>query len=145
MVLATFASVFAPFGGFFASGFKRAFKMKDFGDTIPGGWVVGAHWAAGSSGSPVGKGWVMLLAGSLEALHRTWLIGLGICSCECKAGVDGWPGSGACGTHALQLCAALQSAQASTVPRTIPCSSTLHSSDPSTGPLRRPRRRDGPL
>jgi hypothetical protein len=23
-------------GGFFASGFKRAFKMKDFGDTIPG-------------------------------------------------------------------------------------------------------------
>ncbi|KAL5019212.1 hypothetical protein ScPMuIL_004934 [Solemya velum] len=25
-----------PFGGFFASGFKRAFKIKDFGDTIPG-------------------------------------------------------------------------------------------------------------
>jgi hypothetical protein len=23
-------------GGFFGSGFKRAFKMKDFGDTIPG-------------------------------------------------------------------------------------------------------------
>ena len=23
-------------GGFFASGFKRAFKLKDFGDTIPG-------------------------------------------------------------------------------------------------------------
>ncbi len=23
-------------GGFFASGFKRAFHMKDFGDTIPG-------------------------------------------------------------------------------------------------------------
>jgi hypothetical protein len=23
-------------GGFFASGFKRAFKMKDFGQTIPG-------------------------------------------------------------------------------------------------------------
>jgi phosphatidate cytidylyltransferase len=36
MVLAVFASIFAPFGGFFASGFKRAFKMKDFGDTIPG-------------------------------------------------------------------------------------------------------------
>lgn len=31
-----FASIIAPFGGFFASGFKRAFKMKDFGDTIPG-------------------------------------------------------------------------------------------------------------
>jgi phosphatidate cytidylyltransferase len=26
----------APFGGFFASGFKRAFKIKDFGDSIPG-------------------------------------------------------------------------------------------------------------
>nr|CAB3456794.1 unnamed protein product [Digitaria exilis] len=26
----------APFGGFFASGFKRAFKFKDFGDSIPG-------------------------------------------------------------------------------------------------------------
>lgn len=35
-VLAIFASFVAPFGGFFASGFKRAFKMKDFGDTIPG-------------------------------------------------------------------------------------------------------------
>ncbi|KXZ57004.1 hypothetical protein GPECTOR_1g907 [Gonium pectorale] len=34
--LATFASIIAPFGGFFASGFKRAFRMKDFGDTIPG-------------------------------------------------------------------------------------------------------------
>ncbi|GME97364.1 unnamed protein product [Ambrosiozyma monospora] len=36
MVLATFASLFAPFGGFFASGLKRAVKVKDFGDTIPG-------------------------------------------------------------------------------------------------------------
>ncbi|CAD5184911.1 phosphatidate cytidylyltransferase 1-like isoform X1 [Musa acuminata AAA Group] len=31
-----FASIIAPFGGFFASGFKRAFKLKDFGDSIPG-------------------------------------------------------------------------------------------------------------
>lgn len=31
-----FASFVAPFGGFFASGFKRAFKVKDFGDSIPG-------------------------------------------------------------------------------------------------------------
>lgn len=31
-----FASIIAPFGGFFASGFKRAFKFKDFGDSIPG-------------------------------------------------------------------------------------------------------------
>jgi len=36
LALATFASIIAPFGGFFASGFKRAFKIKDFADTIPG-------------------------------------------------------------------------------------------------------------
>jgi len=36
IVLGAFASVIAPFGGFFASGLKRAFKIKDFGDTIPG-------------------------------------------------------------------------------------------------------------
>ncbi|CAL1409783.1 unnamed protein product [Linum trigynum] len=34
--LGLFASIIAPFGGFFASGFKRAFKVKDFGDSIPG-------------------------------------------------------------------------------------------------------------
>ncbi|KAK9155464.1 hypothetical protein Sjap_002944 [Stephania japonica] len=34
--IALFASCIAPFGGFFASGFKRAFKIKDFGDSIPG-------------------------------------------------------------------------------------------------------------
>lgn len=36
LVLASFASLVAPFGGFFASGFKRAFNLKDFGDSIPG-------------------------------------------------------------------------------------------------------------
>lgn len=36
LVMALFASVIAPFGGFFASGFKRSFKIKDFGDSIPG-------------------------------------------------------------------------------------------------------------
>jgi phosphatidate cytidylyltransferase len=30
------AAAAAGTGGFFGSGFKRAFKMKDFGDTIPG-------------------------------------------------------------------------------------------------------------
>ena len=35
-ILATFASLIAPFGGFFASGLKRTFKIKDFGDSIPG-------------------------------------------------------------------------------------------------------------
>ncbi|KAL2092409.1 hypothetical protein ACEWY4_012207 [Coilia grayii] len=34
--LSSFASLIGPFGGFFASGFKRAFKIKDFADTIPG-------------------------------------------------------------------------------------------------------------
>ena len=34
--LSLFASIIGPFGGFFASGFKRAFKIKDFGDIIPG-------------------------------------------------------------------------------------------------------------
>lgn len=36
LVMALFASLIAPFGGFFASGFKRSFKIKDFGDSIPG-------------------------------------------------------------------------------------------------------------
>ncbi|XP_045551371.1 phosphatidate cytidylyltransferase 2 isoform X1 [Salmo salar] len=36
VVLSTFASLIGPFGGFFASGFKRAFQIKDFADTIPG-------------------------------------------------------------------------------------------------------------
>jgi len=34
--MSLFASIIGPFGGFFASGFKRAFKIKDFGDLIPG-------------------------------------------------------------------------------------------------------------
>uniref|UniRef100_A0A915BII4 Phosphatidate cytidylyltransferase n=1 Tax=Parascaris univalens TaxID=6257 RepID=A0A915BII4_PARUN len=36
VIMALFASLLGPFGGFFASGFKRAFKIKDFGDVIPG-------------------------------------------------------------------------------------------------------------
>ena len=34
--MSIFASLVAPFGGFFASGFKRAFNIKDFGHSIPG-------------------------------------------------------------------------------------------------------------
>lgn len=34
-IFATFASLIAPFGGFFASGLKRTFKIKDFGHSIP--------------------------------------------------------------------------------------------------------------
>ncbi|MBY0384364.1 phosphatidate cytidylyltransferase [bacterium] len=36
IIFSAFASLIAPFGGFFASGFKRAFKIKDFADSIPG-------------------------------------------------------------------------------------------------------------
>jgi len=36
IALALFASAIAPFGGFFASGFKRGFNIKDFGHSIPG-------------------------------------------------------------------------------------------------------------
>uniref|UniRef100_A0A8P4KJN2 Phosphatidate cytidylyltransferase n=1 Tax=Dicentrarchus labrax TaxID=13489 RepID=A0A8P4KJN2_DICLA len=36
IALSSFASIVGPFGGFFASGFKRAFKIKDFANTIPG-------------------------------------------------------------------------------------------------------------
>lgn len=36
IMLAIFASAIAPFGGFFASGFKRGFGIKDFGQSIPG-------------------------------------------------------------------------------------------------------------
>lgn len=34
--MSVFASSVATFGGFFASGFKRAMKIKDFADIIPG-------------------------------------------------------------------------------------------------------------
>eukprot|EP01060_Flectonema_neradi_P007609 TRINITY_DN1533_c0_g1_i2.p1 TRINITY_DN1533_c0_g1~~TRINITY_DN1533_c0_g1_i2.p1 ORF type:complete len:448 (+),score=51.03 TRINITY_DN1533_c0_g1_i2:75-1418(+) len=36
VAFAAFASLGAPFGGFFASGLKRAFNLDDFGDLIPG-------------------------------------------------------------------------------------------------------------
>ena len=36
MALALLASLVAPFGGFFGSAVKRAYGVKDFGDTIPG-------------------------------------------------------------------------------------------------------------
>ncbi|MES1902174.1 MAG: phosphatidate cytidylyltransferase, partial [Paramarteilia canceri] len=35
-VLGIFTSIVGPFGGFLASGFKRAFGLKDFGTSIPG-------------------------------------------------------------------------------------------------------------
>ena len=35
-IISIFASLIAPFGGFFASGFKRALGIKDFSNLIPG-------------------------------------------------------------------------------------------------------------
>ena len=36
LIFMLFASLVAPFGGFFASGLKRALQIKDFSDLIPG-------------------------------------------------------------------------------------------------------------
>jgi phosphatidate cytidylyltransferase len=36
LIISLFASLVAPFGGFFASGFKRALNIKDFSHLIPG-------------------------------------------------------------------------------------------------------------
>lgn len=36
LALGLFSSILAPLGGLFASGFKRAIKIKDFASTIPG-------------------------------------------------------------------------------------------------------------
>merc|ERR1712154_158330 len=34
LIFALYASLIGPFGGFFASGFKRAFKLKDFSQSV---------------------------------------------------------------------------------------------------------------
>eukprot|EP01083_Nonionella_stella_P206618 751385_1 len=34
LVYSLYASIITPFGGFFASGFKRAFKLKDFSQSV---------------------------------------------------------------------------------------------------------------
>ncbi|RAL65549.1 hypothetical protein DID88_005223 [Monilinia fructigena] len=51
LVFATFASLIAPFGGFFASGLKRTFKIKDF-------WRLNSRtwWNYRSHGLPVYHG-----------------------------------------------------------------------------------------
>jgi phosphatidate cytidylyltransferase len=36
LVFSLFTSFISPFGGFFGSGLKRALKVKDFGESIPG-------------------------------------------------------------------------------------------------------------
>lgn len=36
LVIGLIASLLAPFAGFFASGMKRAYQIKDFGNALPG-------------------------------------------------------------------------------------------------------------
>ena len=36
LVYCAFSAMIAPWAGFFASGMKRAYKIKDFSDTLPG-------------------------------------------------------------------------------------------------------------
>lgn len=65
MIMAVFASFIAPFGGFFASGFKRALKIKDFGDAIPG------------HGGFTDRMDCQLLMGSFSYVYATYLLKLG--------------------------------------------------------------------
>ena len=48
IVMATFASLVAPFGGFFASAVKRAFKIKDFGIVFQVMVVLPIEWIVNS-------------------------------------------------------------------------------------------------
>ena len=36
LIYCFFSALIAPYAGFFASGMKRAYKIKDFSDTLPG-------------------------------------------------------------------------------------------------------------
>ena len=36
IIFCAFASLISPYAGFFGSGFKRAYEIKDFGDSLPG-------------------------------------------------------------------------------------------------------------
>eukprot|EP00752_Nemacystus_decipiens_P006546 g5896.t1 len=61
--IALMASLIGPFGGFMASGVKRAYNVKDFGDTIPG------HGGAGDRPRMMLKR--ALAAGTVMAARRT--------------------------------------------------------------------------
>jgi phosphatidate cytidylyltransferase len=62
VALAAFASVIGPFGGFMASGFKRAFKVKDFADVIPG------------HGGITDRMDCQALMGVFAAFYHTWVV-----------------------------------------------------------------------
>ncbi|KAL6548339.1 phosphatidate cytidylyltransferase [Orobanche gracilis] len=72
LCLGLFASIIAPFGGFFASGFKRAFKIKDFGDSIPGHGGITDRMDCQTVGASclVGIGCVYLIIVSTQSLKN---------------------------------------------------------------------------
>jgi phosphatidate cytidylyltransferase len=81
LIIGTFASVVAPFGGFFASGIKRAFKLDDFGTWVPGhggvfdrvdcqlimGFATNTYYRTFIGGGVYSVGTLLALATSLPA------------------------------------------------------------------------------
>jgi phosphatidate cytidylyltransferase len=65
-VLAALASMVAPFGGFFASGFKRALRIKDFGSVIPG------------HGGFTDRMDCQLVMGSVAHMYLVWALRVGL-------------------------------------------------------------------
>jgi len=88
VLLAFFASLVAPFGGFFASAIKRAYSIKDFDSLIPGhgglmdrvdcqlmmGMCTAIHYSAFIKASSVTLEHVMELAGKLTAEDQAALL-----------------------------------------------------------------------
>lgn len=66
LALAAFASCVAPFGGFFASGFKRAFHVKDFGSALPG------------HGGFTDRMDCQIVMGAISALYMSYVLQIGV-------------------------------------------------------------------
>ena len=79
LVLATFASIIAPFGGFFASGFKRAFGIKVlWGHCMLSGVVGSLHaiWSCGVIARTLELWGHCTLSGVVGSLHAIWSCGV---------------------------------------------------------------------
>lgn len=90
---AVFTSLVAPFGGFLASGVKRAFRIKDFGDYIPGhGGAtdrMDCQFLAGTCARPC-EGAAGF--GAIRTRARAWLCEDGWCAhpFRAAAAIGGW-------------------------------------------------------
>ena len=87
LLLGTFASLVAPFGGFFASGIKRAFKLDDFGTWVPGhggvfdrvdcqlimGFATHTYYATFLSGGPYSVGALLSLSLAMSDEDKLYL------------------------------------------------------------------------